>query len=174
MTGGGSSTSGGPASLATLTVTGEPEAPAPVIAALPESKDLRGSTVVARSELTFAMGMAGGMGGGDSMMSFTIDGQEFDPDRVDTTVDAGSIEEWTLNNTGPMDHPVHMHVWPMQIIQAPGHQVDSVIWQDVVNVPARSQVRVRIAFDDFTGLSVYHCHILDHEDQGMMGVIDVR
>ena len=41
-------------------------------------------------------------------------------------------------------------------------------------MPARSNVKVRILFDDFTGRSVYHCHILDHEDQGMMGVIDVR
>jgi FtsP/CotA-like multicopper oxidase with cupredoxin domain len=47
-------------------------------------------------------------------------------------------------------------------------------WQDVVNVPARSNVKVRIAFEDFTGRTVYHCHILDHEDQGMMGVIDAR
>ena len=47
-------------------------------------------------------------------------------------------------------------------------------WQDVVNVPARSSVRVRIAFDDFTGKTVYHCHILDHEDSGMMGLIESR
>ena len=73
-----------------------------------------------------------------------------------------------------MDHPVHLHVWPMQIIEDNGRTLDSAIWQDVVNVPARSRVTVRIAFDDFTGRSVYHCHILDHEDLGMMGVIEVR
>jgi len=43
----------------------------------------------------------------------------------------------------------------------------------VVDVPARSSTVVRIAFDADTGRTVYHCHILDHEDNGMMGVIDV-
>ena len=40
-----------------------------------------------------------------------------------------------------------------------------------MNVPARSRVTVRIAFEDFGGRTVYHCHILDHEDRGMMGVV---
>ena len=108
------------------------------------------------------------------MMSFTINGREFEGDRVDTTVESGSVEEWTLRNTSPMDHPVHLHVWPMQIVESDGRAPDSSIWQDVVNVPARAQVRVRIAFDDFAGRTVYHCHILDHEDQGMMGIIEAR
>ncbi|MEC5181917.1 FtsP/CotA-like multicopper oxidase with cupredoxin domain [Arthrobacter sp. CG_A4] len=62
----------------------------------------------------------------------------------------------------------------MQIIEQAGQPVDTPMWQDVVNVPARSSVRVRIAFDDFTGKTVYHCHILDHEDSGMMGLIEAR
>ena len=111
-----------------------------------------------------------GMGGGG--MRFTIDGKKFDPDRVDQTVRVGTVEEWTLTNTSPMDHPVHLHVWPMQLIADGGRQLDPPTWQDVVNVPARSEVTVRVAFDTFTGRTVYHCHILDHEDNGMMGVID--
>jgi len=49
--------------------------------------------------------------------------------------------------------------------------VETPTWLDVVNVPARGEVAVRIAFDDFGGRGVYHCHILDHEDRGMMGVV---
>ena len=41
-------------------------------------------------------------------------------------------------------------------------------------MPANGRVKVRVAFNDFHGRSVYHCHILDHEDLGMMGVIEVR
>jgi len=41
-----------------------------------------------------------------------------------------------------------------------------------VNIPARSTTRVRIAFEDYSGKTVYHCHILDHEDNGMMGIIN--
>jgi FtsP/CotA-like multicopper oxidase with cupredoxin domain len=73
-----------------------------------------------------------------------------------------------------MDHPFHLHVWPMQIMEESGHALDAAVWQDVVNVPADGQVKVRIAFKDFRGRSAYHCHILDHEDFGMMGVIEVQ
>jgi FtsP/CotA-like multicopper oxidase with cupredoxin domain len=112
-----------------------------------------------------------GMGMG---MSFTINGREFNARRTDTTVAAQTVEEWTLINPSPMDHPFHLHVWPMQIIEEQGQTPGQPVWRDVVNIPANGQVRVRIHFKDFTGRSVYHCHILDHEDQGMMGVIDVR
>ncbi|MCY0905748.1 multicopper oxidase family protein [Arthrobacter sp. H14-L1] len=165
--------------LATLAVAGAPAAAPGPVPAQPAPRDLRAAAVTAHRELVFAMGMgmnSGGMGGGmgSGMMSFTINGRPFDPARVDTTVPAGAIEEWTLRNTSPMDHPVHLHVWPMQVIEQAGQPVDSPVWQDVVNVPARSSVRVRIAFDDFTGKTVYHCHILDHEDSGMMGLIEAR
>ena len=47
------------------------------------------------------------------------------------------------------------------------------MWLDVVNVPARGAVTVRVAFDR-PGRTVYHCHILDHEDAGMMGIVRVQ
>lgn len=151
--------------LATLTVAG-PAAPA--LAALPPRPtaiDLRSSAITTRRTLTLGMGMGGS--------AFTIDGRGFDPNRVDQTVTAGAVEEWTIINTSPMDHPFHLHVWPMQILSIAGRPIDPPTWQNVVNVPARSSTVVRIAFDADTGRTVYHCHILDHEDNGMMGVIDV-
>ena len=171
---GGARPSSNTVDLATFEVAGAPGASLAAIPEQPAPRDLRTATVTARRELTFAMGMgAGGMGMG-GMMAFTIDGKPFDPTRIDTVVQGGAVEEWTLTNTSPMDHPVHLHVWPMQIIEQRGATAKSATWQDVVNVPAQSSVRVRIAFDDFTGKTVYHCHILDHEDGGMMGIIDAR
>lgn len=157
--------------LATLRVAGEPP---PALADVPAHEgmgDLRSSTVAARRQLVLAAGMGMGSAG---MMRFTINGREFDEARTDTAVAAGTVEEWTLTNRSPMDHPFHLHVWPMQIIEENGQALDSVRWQDVVNVPANGRVKVRIAFENFRGRSVYHCHILDHEDLGMMGVIEVR
>ncbi len=169
-----SSPLGNAVSLAMLMVSGDPVATMAPVPIQPLPRDLRTVSVAAERELTFAMGMGTGMGMGDSMMSFTVDGKVFDAQRTDTVVGAGTIEEWTLTNTSPMDHPIHLHVWPMQIVDDNGRETESVRWQDVVNVPARGHVRVRVAFDDFVGRSVYHCHILDHEDRGMMGVIEVR
>jgi len=111
--------------------------------------------------------------GNGAMMSFTINGQEFDAERTDVSVRAGDVEEWTLVNSSPMDHPVHLHVWPVQVIDDGEGAQDEPRWADVVNVPALGQVTVRVAFGDFTGRTVFHCHILDHEDLGMMGTVEV-
>ena len=62
----------------------------------------------------------------------------------------------------------------MQLIERGGQPVDAAAWLDVVNIPARSHIKVRVAFDSFGGRTVHHCHILDHEDSGMLDVIDAR
>jgi FtsP/CotA-like multicopper oxidase with cupredoxin domain len=154
--------------IARFEVTGNPAHPHPSITRQTTPRDLRNAPIAARRQLRFAMTMGGGQA------RFTIDGQEFDPDRVDQTAKAGTVEEWTITNTSPMDHPLHLHVWPMQLIEQGGTPLDYPAWQDVVNIPARSHIKVRINFDHFTGRTVYHCHILDHEDNGMMGVINVE
>jgi FtsP/CotA-like multicopper oxidase with cupredoxin domain len=170
----GGSVSGDVGTLITLDVAGAEVVAPPPVPPQPQPRDLRGAEVAEGRRLTFDMGMGGGMGGGmgPGGMTFTIDGREFDPDRVDQSVALGAVDEWTIANTSPMDHPMHLHVWPMQIVAEGGRPVDGVRWQDVVNIPAGGEVTVRIAFDDFGGRTVYHCHILDHEDNGMMGVVE--
>ena len=157
--------------LATFRVAGESAASPPALPSQPAAADLLQAAVAARRQITLSTGM--GMGGG-GMMRFTINGREFDAARTDTTAAAGTVEEWTLVNTSPMDHPFHLHVWPMQVVEDNAPAGSSPDWRDVVNIPANGQVRVRVAFTDFRGRSAYHCHILDHEDLGMMGAIEVR
>ncbi|WP_298591804.1 multicopper oxidase family protein [uncultured Kocuria sp.] len=170
-----------PIDLLTLEVAGDRAADAGPVPAGPSLRDLREEPVEARRTLDFAMGGMGGMGGmmgsmrgPGGMMSFTIDGQEFDAERTDQQVRVGTVEEWTLTNSSPMDHPMHLHVWPMQVVADGGRDVAAPRWQDVVNIPAFGEVTVRVAFDDFGGRTVYHCHILDHEDLGMMGTVAAR
>lgn len=176
---GGTNLSGAPVDLLTLAVSGSAGTdPGPVPPGRP-LRDIRNDPVAAARTLTFAMGMNTGMGaamggGGDGMMAFTINGRQFDPQRLDESAAAGTVEEWTLVNSSPMDHPIHLHVWPMQVIQDGTGPPGEPRWQDVVNVPARSKVKVRVAFDDFAGRTVLHCHILDHEDQGMMTTVQAR
>jgi FtsP/CotA-like multicopper oxidase with cupredoxin domain len=169
-----------PVDLLTLEVAGDRAEEAGPVPSGPALRDLRDEPVEARRTLDFAMGMGGmgGMMGGTrgpgQMMSFTIDGREFDADRTDQRVRVGTVEEWTLANSSPMDHPLHLHVWPMQVVADGGRDVSAPRWQDVVNIPAFGEVTVRVAFDDFGGRTVYHCHILDHEDLGMMGTLEAR
>lgn len=160
---------GAPSREVAVLATVRPSGPAvpglPAPPAQPAPRDLRSAEATTRRRLVFAMAMGG------SGMTFTIDGKKFDPGRVDQAVTFGAMEEWTIANASPMDHPVHLHVWPMQIVAEAGRPVPDIRWQDVVNVPAGSDVTVRILFDTFPGRTVFHCHILDHEDRGMMGVI---
>lgn len=157
--------------LATVQVAGQTpsrtRSPEPSPGGFPGARDLRDASVYRRRSITFTMGM--GMGG----MSFGFDGQQFDPSRTDQRLRLGTVEEWVIGNDTPMDHPFHLHVWPMQLIDAPGHDPSGPPdWRDVLIVPARGQVRVRIPITDFGGRTVYHCHILDHEDHGMMAVVE--
>ena len=115
------------------------------------------------------MGM---MGATNHEAAFTFDGKPFDPKRIDQSVKFGSVEEWTISNPSSMDHPFHLHVWPFQVAND-GHGKTLQGWHDTVNLPSGGSVRIRIPFVDIKGTTVYHCHILDHEDAGMMGIIKV-
>ena len=104
-------------------------------------------------------------------MAFLINGRAFDHRRVDTEVRLGTVEDWEVINLGNMDHPFHLHTNSFQILNSADRPESA--WRDVLLVPARQTRRFRVRFDDFTGKAVYHCHILDHEDLGMMGVIEI-
>lgn len=109
------------------------------------------------------------MMGGSSMMSFTINGRSF-PDVPEVEPSAGSIEEWNLVNDTDMDHPFHLHGFSFQVAGS-----DEV--RDTINVAAREQIRVRIDFDGRDGAKgewLYHCHILEHAENGMTAVALVR
>lgn len=168
MMGGGLS---GPATLATLRVTGDGAAESIRLAGAQDTHDLRGRPIARARDISFTMTM--GMRGG-RMMDMGFDGRAFDIDRIDQGVDAGIVEDWTISNPTPMDHPFHLHVWPMQVIEANGQPVGEPDWRDVVNVPAQGRVRVLVDFSRNPGRSVYHCHILDHEDAGMMAIVEVQ
>ena len=118
--------------------------------------------------------MTMGMGGSGGDGQFRIDGRSFDAGRVDITTALGTTEDWVIHNTSTMDHPFHLHVWPFRVVERSDGAALPSGWKDTVNVPAGQTVRLRIPFHDIPGRTVYHCHILDHEDLGMMGVIETR
>jgi len=109
----------------------------------------------------------------ETQKPFLINGRAFGHDRVDQQVTLGTVEDWIITNKAGMDHPFHIHTNAFQIISRNGVPEPLLMWKDVVNIPAYETVRIRIPFRDFAGKTVYHCHILDHEDQGMMGIVEM-
>ena len=170
----GGDTLSGPGTLATLTVAGQKAAEPGPVPTRPAVPDLRDKRVDARREIAFSMAMGSMMGSDRGMMEFGFDGHPFEADRIDQLVNTGTVEEWVITNPTPMDHPFHLHVWPMQLIEEAGQSVSGLARRDVVNVPAHGRVRVLVDFARHPGRSVYHCHILDHEDLGMMASVEVR
>ena len=99
---------------------------------------------------------------------FTINGEPFDPSRDDIVARLGEAEEWEFINDTPFPHPMHVHVNPMQVTHLNGEPLAYKHWQDTIVVPASGTATVRIRFTEFDGRFVMHCHILPHEDLGMM------
>jgi FtsP/CotA-like multicopper oxidase with cupredoxin domain len=102
-------------------------------------------------------------------MAFLINGDVYKSDRLDTQVKLNTVEDWEIVNTGVMDHPFHVHNNAFQVISRNGQPESLLAWRDTVLVKRGESVRIRIPFNDFAGKTVYHCHVLDHEDLGMMG-----
>ena len=103
-----------------------------------------------------------------------IDGKRMDMMRVDITARLGTTEIWQIQNVVGMDHPFHLHGFHFQVLDHDGVPESYTSWHDTVNIPKHSSVRIVIHFDDFPGKWMYHCHILDHEDMGMMGILLVH
>jgi FtsP/CotA-like multicopper oxidase with cupredoxin domain len=82
----------------------------------------------------------------------------------------GETHVWTLINNTDFAHPFHLHGYFFQVLDE--ERVPE--WKDTVNVPAKSELRIAIEFDERPGMWMYHCHILDHADVGMMGHLHVR
>lgn len=103
-----------------------------------------------------------------------INGKLHDMNRVDETGKLGDVEIWQIENIVGMDHPFHLHGFQFQVIDRDGVPEPFRSWKDTVNVPKHSVVRFIVRLSDFAGKWMYHCHILDHEDHGMMGVLEVN
>ena len=157
----------GTAVLAELVYRGEARPELPVPTRLLSLEPLPAPVRIRRFVLGHAMRPGRGM-------VFVINGKTFNPRRVDVEARLGDVEEWELVNLGVMDHPFHLHTNPFQVVSRNGRKEPFLAWRDVVNLRPNERVRFRVRYQDFAGRAVFHCHILDHEDLGMMGVIEHR
>ncbi|MFN7572558.1 MAG: multicopper oxidase family protein [Betaproteobacteria bacterium] len=164
------------AAEALLTVRAQGAAVAPV--ALPSSLRPLAALPAATASQRFVLGPAGMMGGmtGMTMGAFTINGRSFDPNRIDATSRVGAVELWEVVNPTGMDHPFHVHGTQFQVVErvSGGTTIPApwLAWKDTVNVARGETVRLKVR-QSLPGLRMYHCHLLEHEDQGMMGTLSV-
>lgn len=103
-----------------------------------------------------------------------INGRKMDMSRVDISARVGATEIWEIENIVGMDHPFHLHGFQFQVIDRNGVPEPYRAWKDMLNIPKHSSARIIVRYDDYPGKWMFHCHILDHEDHGMMGVLEVK
>ena len=113
------------------------------------------------------------------MDQVTINGKKFDPERIDFTQQQGETEVWEIYNKpdemGGMIHPFHIHGAQFKILSRNGEEPpeNERGWKDSISIHPDETVKIAIQFKH-KGVYMFHCHILEHEDNGMMGQVKVE
>lgn len=109
-------------------------------------------------------------------MRFLINGQAHDMNRIDFTSKRGDVELWEVTNNSHMDHNFHLHGPQFQVVEFERNGVitkpDYLLFKDTINIRPGETLRVLTQQND-PGIRMYHCHVLEHEDAGMMGQLEV-
>jgi FtsP/CotA-like multicopper oxidase with cupredoxin domain len=154
--------------LMTLLVQGSAVSGAIPSSVNPSAVRIDPNSVMIAAERTLTLSMGQG--------NAYINGQDFDVNPYTIMSDAGTYEIWTVVNESGMDHPFHQHVDAAQVLSISG--IDSSYpayaampaLKDTVLVPKWGSVKMLVPVMDYTGMAMFHCHILEHEDIGMMGM----
>jgi FtsP/CotA-like multicopper oxidase with cupredoxin domain len=148
-----------------IRLSSEPEATTPAMPALAREiapLELSGATDVAL-ELT-----RNDDAGGDFALG--INGvPSWDAEPLHAMV--GETQVWAVRNTIAWAHPFHLHGFFFQVLDDAGGFREPLEWKDTVDVPVDATVRFAVRYDDRPGMWMFHCHILDHADAGMMGML---
>ena len=163
--------------LARVVVSGEPMN-MKLPTALPKAplESIKDSELTGSRKLTFsATAPEADAAGHWQEFGFFIDGKKFDPNRIDQRVKLGSVEEWTVLNTHEHDdHVFHIHTNPMEVTKLNGKPLAKPQWRDTAIVERKGgSMTFRSRFLDFTGVYMLHCHMMNHEEMGMMQTVEV-
>ncbi|CAN5419404.1 hypothetical protein BH10PSE6_BH10PSE6_05060 [soil metagenome] len=109
----------------------------------------------------------------DCWEQYTVDDRAYRDDHPPRVLKLGKASQWTLSGEGGFTHPFHIHVNPFEVERqepgSDGQMRTAKVWKDTINVRTDGKpVTIRSRYLRFTGEFVLHCHILGHEDMGMM------
>lgn len=151
--------------LATVNVSGDPVPDVAWPTSVGPVSELVGATVDRTREFVFSENT--------TTNQFYINNQQFDITKVNVAAKLGAVEEWTLKNVSGEAHPFHIHVNDFIVTSINGKPYSPRSEQDIVALPPKGVVKIRMKYNRFLGTYVFHCHILAHEDNGMMMIVDV-
>jgi FtsP/CotA-like multicopper oxidase with cupredoxin domain len=85
----------------------------------------------------------------------------------------GETQLWEIRNDTKWDHPFHLHGFFFMPVDAEGKPIRPMEWKDTLNIPMETTARFLVTFDERPGEWMFHCHILDHAEGGLMGTVKV-
>ena len=85
----------------------------------------------------------------------------------------GEKQLWVVKNDSDWDHPFHLHGYFFQVVDEQGRPVGPNAYKDTLNIPMKTTARLLVTFEDRPGQWMFHCHILDHAEGGLMGTVAV-
>jgi FtsP/CotA-like multicopper oxidase with cupredoxin domain len=112
----------------------------------------------------------------DAVPEYSIRGKLYSARHKALGARIGETQIWTVTNSTKWSHPLHLHGFFFQVLDDNGVPVRPLAWKDTVDIPFEKAVRLAVRFDDregVTGSWMLHCHVLDHAEAGLMGVVQV-
>ena len=86
----------------------------------------------------------------------------------------GETQVWTVTNSTDWSHPLHLHGFFFMVLDEAGEPVRPLEWKDTVDIPHRRTVRLAVRFDDRPGTWIFHCHVLDHAEGGLLSAVHLE
>ena len=113
-------------------------------------------------------------------VGFSLNGELW-PNVTPLTARLGDEETWAIVNETDMDHPFHLHGFPFQVVDrrpldggGAAEPETFLAWKDTVIVGPRQELRFAVRYEGFAGAWMFHCHILEHAERGMMSMVMVE
>jgi len=103
-------------------------------------------------------------------IDFLVNGEMHNNDKP---VYVGDLQVWEISNTSLMDHPFHLHGYFFQVLEENGKAPAYKAWKDTCNLKPGNKIKIAWMPDNRPGMWMYHCHILEHHEAGMMGHFEV-
>jgi len=153
-----------------LTLAFSADKPMPVPPPPAVSRTITPPSAVGATQVAFTLGLPAMDATGRS--EFQVNGVAF-PKAKPYLAALGETQLWVIKNDTKWDHPFHLHGFFFMPVDEKGEPIRPMAWKDTINVPINATARVLVKFDERPGTWMFHCHILDHAEIGLMGTVHV-
>jgi len=152
----------------TIALTGDPALPTPKLPAV--HREIAMPEVAGATHVSAVITLP--PAGADGKSEFQVNGAPFWTAKP-FLASLGERQIWTVRNESKFAHPFHLHGFFFLPLDDKLEPIHPMAWKDTINVPMEGTVRFLVEFDERPGLWMFHCHILDHADGGLMGHVQV-